>query len=153
VHRRALAVFDEELVVVVDTLLGEGEHAARLHWLSGPFPYAKDEEGARLTLRTPAGAYAIAVFDAEAQLVSGSAVSGQDDPPRGWQSRYYGDKVAAPSLAVEGRFALPLQWITVLGPGDVTLARRSETWSAACKGRRAAFAIREGLIERTEKTT
>ena len=147
VHRRAVAMFGGDLVVVVDRIEGEGEHALRLHWLAGGFPFEARSREARVTLATPEGPYQVAVFVGD-RVAEGSVVAGQEDPPRGWQSRYYGAKTPAPSLAVEARARLPFTWISVLGPGGVTLRREGEAWVAECATDVARFDVRDGLIAR-----
>jgi hypothetical protein len=151
VHRRAILATGG-LVVVVDRVTGEGDHDVRLQWLFGPFGVRQTDARASVTLDTPEGQYTARAYDASARLLEGTVVAGQLDPPRGWLSRYYADKVAAPSLAVQARCSLPLTWITVLGPGDVVLEKEGDLFTAGCDGVRASFRIVEGLVVLVERS-
>ncbi|HET6345475.1 MAG TPA: hypothetical protein VFH51_11125, partial [Myxococcota bacterium] len=101
-------------------------HTARLHWLGGAFPFTAPADGV-LELLTPAGPYRVSVHDGEGRPLTGSVVAGAEDPPRGWQSRYYSTKEPVPSLAVERAGDLPLTFVTLLAPAGVTLARLGTT--------------------------
>ncbi len=144
VHRRAVLLADE-LVVVVDRVAGEGEHRLRLHWLLGELPVRREEGLAQVALETSEGRYAVAVFGEQAEPEKGSVVAGQEDPPHGWMSRYYGEKVAVPSLAVDRRARVPWTWVTVMGPGSVRLVREGEKLVATCEGARVAFRLNDGI--------
>jgi hypothetical protein len=105
--------------VVRDTVLGTGAHRARLHWLAGPFPWTFEADKARLVLETPVGGFTIWVLDEAGRPLAADVVEGRQTPPRGWLSRYYGEKEAVPSLAVEIEATCPLSLVTVFGPGPV----------------------------------
>lgn len=122
VHRRSVLFFKDELWVVVDSVLGEGVHEARLHWLASEPRFSWEAESARLSLETVQGPFSLAVYDAHARPLEGTVVIGQEEPPRGWLSRFYAERVPAPSLAVEVRGVLPLTFITVMGAGRPTLS-------------------------------
>ena len=47
-----------------------------------------------------------------------SLVMGQQDPPRGWLSRVYGEIVPTPSWVVEGSATLPLTMDTWIVPQE-----------------------------------
>lgn len=128
VHRRAVLLLDDGTLIVVDRITGEGEHAARLQWLGGPYPFDADADRGAMTLHTPKGDCAVAVFDARGLPQAGTVVAGQDDPPRGWLSRGYATKEPVPSLAVERRGALPLEFVTVVGEGPVAVAVERDRW-------------------------
>jgi Heparinase II/III-like protein/Heparinase II/III N-terminus len=119
VHRRAVFC-DGDVWVVVDDLVGSGQHAARLHWLLPDLPHCL--EGSRIELETPAGSYSLQTFCSKDNFVSlvraGHMLAGEidSDPVRGWISRYYGDKESALSLAVDSHAVLPLRFVTVLSP-------------------------------------
>jgi asparagine synthase (glutamine-hydrolysing) len=144
VHRRSVLHAKEDLWVVVDTLRGKGDHEARLHWLAGDFPFDSIEGG--LALRTPAGAFTVKSFDERAHPLEVDVARGQDNPPRGWLSRYYGEKVAVPSLAVRQRGALPMVFVSVLGSGSWTVARERNRWLIESDKQTVTFGIRQGLF-------
>src|SRR5205807_10625630 len=100
IHRRSVLFVKNDLWIVSDVVLGTGVHDARLHWLCGEFPYQYVEAEGRLTLDTPAGPFSVLALDQEGKPLMGTVVSGQENPPRGWLSRYYGKKRSVPSLVV-----------------------------------------------------
>src|SRR5690606_21437655 len=108
VHRRAVLMVKDDLWVVVDRVAGEGEHRARLHWLGGEYPHVYDPAVSALILETPAGPFHVAVYDEAGAPLAGDVARGQEDPPRGWLSRYYAEKVPVPSLAVHREGTAPL---------------------------------------------
>ena len=145
VHRRAVLQVKDDCWVVVDTLLGNGQHEARLHWLAGDFPVESPGAG-RLTLRTPAGPFTIATFDENGLPLEGDVVRGQDDPPRGWLARYYGEKVPVPSLVVGRRGRLPMVFVTVLTGDASTVVLERDRWRIEAKYQIITFGVRQGLF-------
>ena len=117
VHRRSIAFHDSGVGVVRDTLLGEGAHSVRLHWLGGPFPWKFDPANAELQLQTECGDFTVLLAREDGTVPAADVVAGAEDPVRGWLSRYYWDRVPAPSLAAEVREACPVGLLTVFGPG------------------------------------
>lgn len=119
VHRRAVFC-DGDVWVVIDDLIGSGCHTARLHWLLPELPYRL--EGLRIRLETSAGSYSLQTFCSKDNAVSlvraAHTLAGEidNDPVRGWISRYYGDKESALSLAVHAQDVLPMRFVTVLSP-------------------------------------
>jgi asparagine synthase (glutamine-hydrolysing) len=128
-HRRQVLFAKDGLWVVADILSGEGEHSARLHWLGGLFQYAHKGGEARMELQTPAGPFSVQVLDSQGKLARGTVVAGRENPPRGWLSRYYGEKIAVPSLVVDVRRQLPLVLISVLGGGQPEVLVEGNQWS------------------------
>lgn len=140
VHRRSVLFDKRDLWVVVDEVRGDGAHDVALHWLGGEHAWQYDD--ARLTLDTPSGPLSIAVYDAAAAPVAGTVVAGASAPPRGWLSRYYGERVPVPSLRIERKAELPLVWITVIGAGAPTLRKEGAAYVVGD----LAFHIRDGMI-------
>src|SRR5262245_18449479 len=100
VHRRAVLFVKDDLWLVADQLTGTGTHTASLQWLGGEFPFQFAPETCQLVMDTPAGEFVVQVLDDRGRPLAGDVVDGQVDPPRGWLSRYYGEKAPVPSLAV-----------------------------------------------------
>jgi len=123
-HRRSVLFCKDELWIVADSIVGEGAHDLRLHWLCG-------DEG-----------FSVAVFDAGGNPLETSVVAGAASPPRGWISRYYGEKTAVPSIAVERRAALPFVFVSVLAPETPPVSIAGDRWSVGG----ITFALRDGTI-------
>lgn len=123
IHRRALATDGQDLWGVIDDIFGTGRHRVRLHWLLGPYPWVHD--GARSTLRTPAGEFSVLAHLGEGTVLPSTLVTGDEAEPRGWLSRYYGEKTPTPSFAAELDVDLPVRLVTVLGTGQPRLERRA----------------------------
>jgi asparagine synthase (glutamine-hydrolysing) len=120
-HRRSVLFVKDDLWVVADTLIGAGKHEATLQWLGGEFPWKLDDRAACMTLQTPEGPFRVQVLDEEAAPIPGATiVTGQDSPPRGWLARYYGRKVAIPSLVLKVASALPMTLVSVLSGQNAT---------------------------------
>ena len=145
VHRRSILFVKDDLWVVVDHLHGAGAHDIRLHWLGGEFPYTQSAQG--MELATPEGAFSVGVFGADGSSELSSVVAGADDPPRGWLSRYYGEKVAVPSLVVVRRTELPVTFVSLLSGAPYTVSVDGARWTIRQGADRIAFDIGEGRIE------
>jgi asparagine synthase (glutamine-hydrolysing) len=146
-HRRSVLFVKDDLWVVLDQVFGTGTHHARLHWLAGEFPFEPDEAGGRLDVSTPEGQFGVAIHDVAAHAIPVSVVAGQEDPPRGWLSRYYGQKVAVASMAAEVTGGCPLVLISVLGAGRPRLELSDGTYMARAGRSAVAFRINDGLFE------
>ena len=144
VHRRSVLRVGDDLWIIADALLGEGEHDARLHWLCGEFPVSLREGGAALD--TPAGALSLAVFDGAGAAQSLDLAVGQEDPPRGWLSRYFAERVPVGSLALQRRARLPWIAVTAVGAGMPTARVNGEAWTINAGGVEARFTLRDGAI-------
>jgi hypothetical protein len=140
----------DDIWVVVDHIVGDGSHAIRLHWLCGDFPYSYDAGCGRLTLYTPVGDFSVQVLDLRGHAVSGDVVAGQEHPPRGWLSRYYGEKIAVPSLAVEAERLLPATFVSVLSGGQTPeVSVSGERWSISVGDHHIEFRVADGLLSDT----
>jgi asparagine synthase (glutamine-hydrolysing) len=147
VHTRSVVFLKDDMWVVVDHVTGAGSHAMRLHWLGGDFPHVYERAASRLTMETPAGDFLVQVFDERGQAREGDVVAGQERPPRGWQSRYYGEKVAVPSFAVAVDRDLPATFVSVLSGGsqpDVTVD--GTNWSIRLDDRCLGFELADGRV-------
>lgn len=147
VHARSVLFLKNDLWVVVDHITGDGSHAMRLHWLCGDFPYSYDAGAGRLMLNTVAGEFFVQVLDARGHSIAGDVVAGQEHPPRGWLSRYYGEKIAVPSLVVEAERPLPATFVSVLSGGRTPEVRVSgERWSIGVGDKHVGFQVVDGLF-------
>jgi len=148
-HRRSVFFFKDDLWIVMDRIEGIGTHSVRLHWLGGDFPYRTGVDGqASLQLETPGGSFYIAVFDGSGTPLFGDVVAGQSDPPRGWLSRYYGEKVPVPSLSVEAFEPLPLTMVSILGAHVPSVSVAGSTWSVTAGDQVVEFELNaDGIIQ------
>jgi asparagine synthase (glutamine-hydrolysing) len=146
VHRRAVLFVKDDLWIVADYLTGTGTHTARLHWLGGEFPHSYSADSGQLEMDTPAGTFYVQVLDGRGQPAAGDVVAGASDPPRGWLSRYYGEKAAVPSLAVETTQPFPATFVSVLAGGRPDVAVVGDQWSIKVDGRQVAFRLIQGLF-------
>ena len=147
VHRRAVLFAKDNLWVVVDSLLGRGRHQARLHWLAAPLPWEYFDYEGRLTLSTSAGPFTVSVVDENGRPIAGNVVVGQESSPRGWYSRYYGEKIVAPSLVIERTGDLPLTFVSILGGATPRVDVDQGRWKIDCDELSICFRIREGRFE------
>ena len=149
VHRRSVLFLKDDLWVVVDRIEGSGTHHVRLHWLGGDFPYRTGfDERTSLQLETSDGPFYLAVFNAAGKPLSRDIVTGESDPPRGWLSRYYGEKVPVPSLSAEVSERLPLIMVSILGAHVPSLSVTGSTWSVTAGDRVVEFELNaDGIIQ------
>lgn len=145
-HRRSIVQCGDDAWVVVDHVSGIGLHRCRLHWLAGDFPWAEPADRNGVELRTSNGVFDVHVYDAQLRPVRGDVVAGQEQPPRGWLSRYYGEKVAVPSFAVTASEALPATFITVMAGCAYEIERVDETYLLRTPSTDVTFRVSDGLI-------
>ncbi|HYR56390.1 MAG TPA: asparagine synthase (glutamine-hydrolyzing) [Myxococcaceae bacterium] len=153
IHQRSVLFAKDDVWVIADRIVGEGTHSVRLHWLGGDFPYQYDRRQGRLTLSTRSGPFCIAVVNEDGSALSGDVVSGSEEPPRGWLSRHYGEKVEVPSLSVERRGTVPLQWVTVLSAGEAQIRVAKRKWSVEVDGLFLEFELDECNFRRVTVTS
>jgi asparagine synthase (glutamine-hydrolysing) len=153
-HRRAVLYLKrEDFWIVADTVSGAGSHRARLHWLAGDYPYDFDAEAGRLNLQTPQGDFSMTVLGADGAPVRGAdVVVGGDDPPRGWLSRYYGEKIPVPSLAATITGPVPVAFVTLAGAGDPVVSVDGDLWTVTVNETAISFRLLSGAIEDVETT-
>jgi asparagine synthase (glutamine-hydrolysing) len=150
VHRRAVIHAKDDLWVVVDCVEGSGLHSARLHWLAAPYSFGYEVADGRMTLDTPCGTFTVTVMDGTGHCLGGDVVSGGERPPRGWLSRYYGEKTATPSLAVVQTGDAPLVFVSILAAGRPVVAVDGDEWSVQAMRSIVRCRIRAGRVERAE---
>ncbi len=141
VHRRSVLMLKDDVWVVVDRIDGDGDHDVRLQWLCGDFPFIADEANGAIALQTPKGPFTVRVFDEQARGVRATVVAGAEQPPRGWLSIHYGEKVAVPSLVVEQRLPAPATFVSVLSGIDYDVAMAAGKWQLRSAGMVATFAV------------
>jgi asparagine synthase (glutamine-hydrolysing) len=145
-HRRSVLFLKDDLWVVVDHVTGDGAHDVRLHWLAGEFANSYETADGRLRLDTPAGEFTVRVSREDGHALEGDVVAGQDEPPRGWLSRYYGEKIAVPSLAMSQQRTLPATFVSVLSGVTHVATVHGRTWTIGTRELTATFDVRDGRI-------
>lgn len=147
IHRRSVLALPHGVWIVADAILGRARHHARLHWLAGDLPCVLERDG-RVSLATGAGAFDLAIHGLDAQPLAVSLVRGGEDPIGGWQSRYYAEKVAVPSISVvRSTDDGPLVFFSVLGGGRPTLRREGESFVVTSSdGPAFAFDFADGAV-------
>lgn len=145
IHRRSIAMMPDGVAFVIDRLLGDAVHEVALHWLGGPYPYEFSARDRRLTLATPHGAFGVTLFGGGPDAVI-DVVAGGEQPPRGWLSRYYAERVAVPSLISRSTAQLPLELVSVLGPDDATVEQRAGGYRIGYAGRFVEVDVSDGDI-------
>jgi hypothetical protein len=101
--------------VVVDWVLGEGLHAAALHWHLDPSWAVRADRDGHVAARHPSGVCTwIATSAARLIPVSGSTA----EPPLGWHAPRYGALAPITTLRAASRAQLPCCFATVIVDGD-----------------------------------
>jgi len=132
VHRRSiLSLPNTDAYIVVDDILGEFFGNVRLHWLFPDYPFTWQEQSSTLILKTPPGEFQcvswaqqhLTTIARAGEIVAGipSPASNSEMEIRGWRSLYYGEKEPAISLVIETRTQLPVRFVTVLAPEEVSV--------------------------------
>lgn len=145
VHRRSVLFVKNDVWIVVDRVLGTGEHDLRLHWLGGDFPWTHD--GRTLAMTTPHGEFTVAAYNADGSRVESTVIAGADEPPRGWLSRYYGEKISVPSFVAERRVSVPQTLVSVLSGVECTTDVDRHHWTVAAANWSLQFRLEDGLFD------
>ncbi len=113
-HRRTVVRLDDSYVVI-DDILGGGEHEVALRWRLCDTAWDACERG--WATSNLAGGLRIE-FSGVAELRT-ELLRGQESPePEGWESLYYADRQPVPVVRVRGRAALPLRLATCIAPAS-----------------------------------
>lgn len=147
VHRRSVLQVKDGLWVVVDRIAGDGQHDVRLQWLGGEFGHEYDCSTGTLLLKTGQADFRVAVMARDGTPIAGDVVAGASRPPRGWLSRYYGEKVPVPSLAVRRRGILPMVFVTVLSGGCANATVSADKWHVSWAGGEVGFRLTDAGVE------
>jgi hypothetical protein len=121
-HRRMVQWLGGAGWVIVDDILGTGEHDARLHWLVADVPYEASDEFFQVTFRSGRSPIRWNIFaepTANGAIIrAGVRVQGnrlvEDAQMLGWESPAYGDLQPAISLVYQTRSPLPVRFVTAV---------------------------------------
>jgi len=71
-------------------------------------------------------------------------VAGRAGPPRGWLSRYYGEKRPVASLAASRRGPVPLRIVSLLSAGPAAVKVEAHLWTISAAGRETRIRLGDG---------
>ncbi len=112
-HKRSIYRIDN-LYVIIDEILGVGEHDVALRWRLAPGEW-QQQEG--LWSADIAGGVAISIRHNSEPI--GELVTGQNESVLGgWESLYYGERQPVPLLQASERYELPVKFVTYVGPTE-----------------------------------
>ncbi len=140
IHRRMVQCITEDAWVIVDDLLGTGEHELRLHWLlpdlpfevsaAAPFCAVLAGEGARFRWNVFSSSPGSAVIIRGGKIRAGNVEGSERDDNEellGWESPTYGELCPAISLAYRAQAPLPVRIVTVILAGEAVQLRQSDS--------------------------
>lgn len=149
-HRRAVLSLYRGIWVIIDDLLGHGEHSARWWWHLAEGDIRLYEKEEKLELETAAGLIGITMRSSQGvgamQLICGST---ETDQVQGVAAPSYGrlDDVAV--LQADYCCTLPLRTVTVISPTETAYVSRSseekkrEKWDIRCADRSVTIKLNQ----------
>lgn len=111
-HRRRAVLVKPSGFVIVDELLGEGEHTFELRFQFAPMA-VELVDGLAACATTPSGRRVWLMPQSSVPLQA-TIINGGTDPIGGWVSSEYGERHAAPMLVYSARAHFPARIVTVL---------------------------------------
>lgn len=121
-HRRAVRWLGGVGWVIVDDLVGAGEHDVRLHWLTADLPFDFSAQPFQVAFTSGQGTIRWSIFSGspgeagvvrEGKITPG-AIARRDTELLGWDSPTYGELRPAVSLLFESHARLPVRFVTVV---------------------------------------
>lgn len=152
VHHREVLFVKDDLWIVIDRVHGQGPHSARVHWLGGAFDWTPADESNGMDLRTPQGVFTVRSFDSSGRAFAGDVAAGDETAPRGWLSRYYGEKVPVPSFAAMYSGDVPVAFVTVLAGVSYDLTVDGPQWNVLSPRGATSFDLIDGAIQAVRLT-
>lgn len=135
-HRRMVQCVTEDAWVIVDDLLGAGEHELRLHWLlpdlpfeviaASPFCAVLSTEKARFRWNVFSSSPGSAAIIRGGRNLAGNIVCGNEGL-LGWESPTYGERCPAISLLHRVQAPLPVRIVTAILAGEALQLRQSDS--------------------------
>jgi hypothetical protein len=127
VHRRRVLYVKPDYWVIIDDLLGRGDHFCELFFQFAPGEVLF-EKAERTVARRQWGNLEIRQL---AEGCQADIVTGQEQPIRGWISSGYGHKEPAPSLCFSRLGSLPFRFCSVIlavAAGEEVFTRQTGEW-------------------------
>jgi len=134
-HRRMVRCVGEDAWVIVDDLLGTGEHELRLHWLLPDLPFevsATSPFCAVLSAEKVRFHWSVfSIAEGSASVIRGGKnltgdTLGGDQELLGWESPTYGERCPAISLLYRVQAPLPVRIVTVILAGEALQLRQDD---------------------------
>jgi len=114
VHRRSIVRLIDSYVIV-DDLLGAGEHELALRWRLADFDWRQEGNSWQSNIN----AQSLSIRVKVPQSFTTKLLRGVEGArPEGWESLYYAERKPVPTLLAEGKSALPVRLVTLIGPVD-----------------------------------
>ncbi len=107
-HRCAIVGLADDVWVIIDDLLGSGEHTATLRWHLPEAPVRLNAEQATIAAETPAGECFLTLPNGDAHPWKRLEIV------QGYRSEYYGQRRAIPLVEAEVSGELPLRLVTLV---------------------------------------
>jgi heparinase II/III-like protein len=129
-HRRMVRWLPGAGWVIVDDLLGAGEHELRLHWLVADLPLEAADSPFRVRFRSSEERFSWTILSScagESAIIragksSNPEIAGKDLPLLGWESPTYAELRPAVSLLHRTQGPLPVRFVTVVLAGETCRA-------------------------------
>lgn len=118
VHRRDVELRADREWIVTDSLTGIGEHPVVLRWHLADAPFVLHAEQRWLELIHPRGRVRFAFDLPDDMRIDIRRGDESSAGVMGWQSEYYGEKSARPTIELNGRVLLPIRIVTRISPGS-----------------------------------
>jgi len=135
-HRRMVQCVAEDAWIIVDDLLGAGEHELRMHWLLPGLPFEVSSASPFCAvLSSEKFRFRWNVFSSfpgtVAAIRAGKSLTGKlmggDQELLGWESPTYGERCPAISLLYGVQGPLPVRIVTVMLVGDALQLQQSDS--------------------------
>jgi hypothetical protein len=137
-HRRMVHCVTEDAWVIVDDLLGAGEHELQLHWLlpdlpfeviaAAPFCAVLSAEKVRFRWNVLSSSPGSAAIIRGGKILAGNIeCRNREEELLGWESPTYGELCPAISLLYRVQARLPVRIITVILAGEELQLRQSDS--------------------------
>jgi hypothetical protein len=147
VHHREVLFVKDDLWIVADRVTGTGSHAVRLQWLGGDFEWTAAAGANGFEMQTVVGPFTVSAFHADGRPFAGDVIAGDEETPRGWLSRYYGEKMPVPSFVATHTGDVPIVMVSVLSGAPYELAVDGRRWSLTTPELAASFDLSSGTFE------
>lgn len=124
-HRRTVIALANDVWMIVDDLLGRGDHTATLRWHLLDSPYETRPDDGTVILDTTKGKMTIRVQGRPTSPDRFEVIRGRDEPGQvqGFASPHYGKREPIPTIEAEVSFSWPQRLVTCICPGDDAVIR------------------------------